>query len=518
MTIDLARNGLPSAEHGGVRIHSPYDPRREARRFLDTALADGDAPRAVVIIGAGLGYVDEAAAERWPNANILAIHLSRELHEGRISSGGDDAAPRVRRWHPECGVDLASFLSEALTESAMRGLRVLVWPPAAAAMPVEAEEANRSLAEIVRRNTGSISATAAFGRSWIRNAVRNFVDLDRIALPAAVERPVVLAASGPSLEFALPLLSSNRHRFRLWALPSAMPALKAASLAPDLIFATDSGFWARLHMRSFPRDVPIAMPLSAAPLPPHTGTPLLIRQGIPGESRLLRSPEWPLLPVPARGTVAATAVEAWAVSARGPLLLVGLDLCWRDLRSHARPHAFDGWIASRTDRRNPPLNESWNRAVVQAPIRSGALRTGPALETYADWFRGLDGKDRIVRFRSPDDPDDPAPIPGIPMRGPEVFREWAPPGESGGYRTIKAPLDRRRRHAAVVRLLNDWKERLDGRQAGEGDDDFDELLYVLDPGGALNLAGAPEEARKAIADDHRARVRRTVEELRAAYA
>ena len=521
MTIDIAKSGETSAEHNGIRIHSAYDPRKEAGRFLDSALPAGTRPNTIIVIGAGLGYADETAAERWPNADIIAIHLNAELYKNRIGRSRGKSAGRIKRWHPESDVSLPSFLASAVGEHNVHGLHIIQWPASVSVMPDEANRAAQYVAQIVRRHTGSITATAAFGRLWIRNTLRNFIELDRLAVPSATDKPVVIAASGPGLEYALTYLSTYRGRFRLWALPSALPALSAASLTPDLIFATDSGHWAKLHMRYFPPSVPVVMPLSAAPPPSGIGVPMLIRQGVPGESRLLRGPEWPLLPIPARGTVAATAVDVWSAAAGDSLLLVGLDLCWYDLRSHARPHAFDGWIASRTDRKNPKVNELWNRALAQAPKKEGKRRTGPALETYADWFRGIDGKGRIFRFHSPENPVEPVSVEGFPIRGEELFREWKSSGTTAKiapYRITEAPQNRLTRKKAVISLLDDWKKRLETKTAADEDeDDFHEMLYTLDPGGTLELTGASDSEKKRIASEHFTRVGRILDKIRDSY-
>ena len=47
------------------------DPLAEARIQLSDVTAD--APRAVAIIGAGLGYLTEAARERWPDAVLVVL-------------------------------------------------------------------------------------------------------------------------------------------------------------------------------------------------------------------------------------------------------------------------------------------------------------------------------------------------------------------------------------------------------------------------------------------------------------
>ena len=56
LEIIAARSGLKTARSDGVHIHSPYDPREEARRFVEQS-SIRTAPSLILLLGAGLGYV-----------------------------------------------------------------------------------------------------------------------------------------------------------------------------------------------------------------------------------------------------------------------------------------------------------------------------------------------------------------------------------------------------------------------------------------------------------------------------
>ena len=62
-----------------VPLHDETDPLGEARTQLSAVTAE-DA-KAVAIVGAGLGYLTEAARERWPDAVIVVLEPLRELAE-----------------------------------------------------------------------------------------------------------------------------------------------------------------------------------------------------------------------------------------------------------------------------------------------------------------------------------------------------------------------------------------------------------------------------------------------------
>ena len=96
---------------------------------------------------------------------------------------------------------------------------------------------------MVRELNGSCATAAAMGRLWMRSAVLNLVSIDAVLDGDVLRpgRPVVIAASGPTLARCIPDIARVRDRVELWALPSAAPALAAAGLQPDLVVLTDPG-------------------------------------------------------------------------------------------------------------------------------------------------------------------------------------------------------------------------------------------------------------------------------------
>ena len=487
--------GYPSAAAGSIRIHSKYDPFREADRFLDSQNICGDFRGAVILIGAGLGYLDSVLRRRVPECRIIAVHLSSELHDARI--GPDGRTEALPRWHPGSEEEIDVFLHRHLKEFEIPGLKVLEWPASVKARPTEAMRARESVASLVRFHSGNISATAAFGRHWIRNLLRNFIGMDSLVSAGPEQAPVVVAASGPSLEDALPVLSRFRSRYRLWSLPSSLPALTAAGLEPDLIVSTDAGFWARLHTRYFPRHIPVAMPLSSVP---PVGNPVLpLLQDIPGERELMAGRPRSGLSLPEAGTVAATAVHLWRILGRGPLALVGLDMAWTDLRSHARPHGFDGWLESGRNRTSPPLTMAWERALAQAPSREGTRRWGPSLKTYTDWFDRIGGAGRIVRYRAENSAAAHSPLRNLRQVGTGWFEDLHETRSAVSFRPVSPAGDREQRTVSVRRLLGRWTELIDNGDTGE---DTARLGYTLDPAGVLDAGRLSGEQRQARMNRH----------------
>ena len=82
--------------------------------------------------------------------------------------------------------------------------------------------AQENLQQLLLELNGSLVTTMGSGRLWMRNSLANFLAIDSAlqGSPCSPRRPVVIAAPGPSLETAAPLLHELRSCFELWPLPS----------------------------------------------------------------------------------------------------------------------------------------------------------------------------------------------------------------------------------------------------------------------------------------------------------
>lgn len=415
--LRAARSGQPTALVDGRYLNSPYDPVAEAERFAAGCLG-GEPPAAVLLLGAEVGHALAALRQRCPEARLLAVFYDREL--AARSTPGPWAV-----WHPGAGEPLLDFLRRALEEPALEGLVVLEWPASARLFPAVSAEAHRQVAQLLREQRGSLATTAVLGRRWLRNCLRNFVEIGQVLAPPprGERRPVLIAASGPSLERALPLLSVPRRRFLLWSLPSAVECLLARGLEPDLVVQTDSSWYARAHLSCLQAPpVPVAMPLAAATgawrLP---GGTLLLAQDAAYENELLAAAGYPAPRALPQGTVAATALQLALGWSLGPVVFLGLDLCFEDLRGHARPNLFERSLEQGVFRLEPREQRLFAWAEAQAPRRlpgPGRLRTGRALETYAGWFASLrlPDADRLYRLLP-----SAVPLPGLTSLDPPAF-------------------------------------------------------------------------------------------------
>jgi hypothetical protein len=452
-----ARSGAPSLRIDGVAVHSPYDPVREAARFASEALG-AEPPSAVIVLGEALGHVGAAVAALFPAARVLCVRYSPQAARIAIPPVGP-------AWDPSSPAPLSEFLRGSLGELDVEGLRVIEWQPCARLFPVVSLQANDAVRQVVHELTGSFTTTVGAGRRWVRNGICNLIAIEaplsgRLCAPA---RPVVVCAPGPSLESCVEPLRSVRPLVDLWALPSSIPCLAEAGLAPDLVVLTDPGYYAVHHMQFDPVPCPVAMPISAARGTWRLKGHYLLAQPDAFERELLAAAGLRPPVIPPHGTVAATALDLALASTTGPVIAAGLDLCFRDLLSHARPNAFDRLLLAQSGRLRPHESLLHARAASQnavaAPGRGGGARVSSALRTYAGWFDGMAAGDRAHRLL-------PSTVAlrgmrNLAIEGLAPLAREAVPGPGGPRLSpVRGYPGREERIGIAQRLMRGWREAI----------------------------------------------------------
>ncbi len=363
----------------GITLHSKYSPAREADKFIKSKIkSDGT----VIIIGAGLGYLYTAIEILYPNITVIGIPLDKEL--GDLSKKLNNS--KREQW--DYTINLSSFLKSVINTNNIKGLQVLEWEPTSKVYKEMALEINKTLVMAIRRVNGNLLTTARFGQLWIKNSIKNYLTTERYISQFNINKPIIIVASGSSLNKNFTLLKEVRDKIVLIALSSANMALKENNITADLIFSTDPGYYSKLHL-NITNNI-IAMPLTNSTTS-HNSV-LLLNQGNPFEKDIIKLGNLPHIKISENGTVAGTALEFALSQSKSEVFLLGQDLESADLISHVTPYAFDNLLKLQGKKDNPHYSIMYKRWVNQ----------GVSFKTYRDWFSDISLKNpnRIFRINN----------------------------------------------------------------------------------------------------------------------
>jgi hypothetical protein len=368
-------------DHGraATSLHSRYNPQGEAERYIDSLNLPQDI-RFFILIEPGRCYLAPVLRKKNAHARVIALHVEKPA-EPYPDENTPDAV-----WFPEAGTALQDFLEKEIPDTLAGEIRVVQWRPATKLFPKACLKLLTGTAEFIKRGDANARTAQAFGRRWFINFFRNVNLLCNVVVPGApFDAPVVVAGAGPSLEDALPRIRQHRANAPLvvLAVSSAVPALRAGGVEPDLILATDGGGWALLHLgecvRGHHDKTYYAAALTAALPSQCARLPLLaVSDGSLWQNLVLRALGVPFLALPERGTVSAAAVDLALALSTGAVFIAGLDLAHRGIRTHARPYSFDRLWDEAAGRFTPVYSQVYRRA--------GDISAGGSHAVYASWF------------------------------------------------------------------------------------------------------------------------------------
>ena len=283
-SLENAKNGMITASEGGVRLHSGYNPEREACGAVSRD--EVFSKSAIVFYGFGLGYhVIECAKKIREIGSQRGCNIQRD---GGSQCGG--AIPRLVLIEPDVAHFFAAMTVLDWTPVfEVENLVLAVGAPAESVLPLLEDGSKVNIGEtgvsdayffdipaftghaaayfdtvrsIVKRNQRKNEINAAtlkkFGRLWCRNSLKNLGEFSKWGLVSCLENkafdddgnalPFLIIGAGPSLETILPYIKDLQERSITVCVETALKALLRNGVQPDFVILTDPQFWAYRHI------------------------------------------------------------------------------------------------------------------------------------------------------------------------------------------------------------------------------------------------------------------------------
>jgi hypothetical protein len=420
--LRTAASGRPTLAVGGALAHSARDPEREAARLAESA--DGDGP--LLLLGFGLGYVAEAAAARRPGRPIVVVEKRPDLLA--VAFASRDLSALLEAPNLVFLVDAAAAAVAGVLEAFPGKPSVLTNRALAAAAAAYYADVDRTVASWSSRGEVNAATLRRFGGRWVRNLASNLAAVRDIPGVAALAGrlsglPVLVAAAGPSLDEALPILPDLARRAAVVAVDTSLRAVLGAGVDPDFVLVADPQYWNARHLdRCAPRSACLVAESSIYPAGLRA----------PFARRLLYASQYPLGrfmeervdpkgSLGAGGSVATTAWDFARLLGGSPLWIVGLDLGFPGLKTHFRGALFEERVHAEADRLRPAETRSVRALRDGRPSREpgadgGIVLSDQRMKLYASWFAA-----RLSRSDAP-------PTEGLERRG------LAIPGLANGSR------------------------------------------------------------------------------------
>lgn len=335
-------------------IHSRFDPVREARRWAESRKIKSKRGY-VFVFGFGLGYHIEALLEVHPEIKkIFVVEVSPDVFRAALAAR--DLSPMLtgRRVHifagsyPELRDYISGFLSKLTDMAGDESSDVLIHNPSIEAFPDDAAEL-REILEYIRLAS---SEREVFPQERKENTEANKEAFD--AAPgvnsffgSCAGRPLIVAASGPSLDTSLESLKAASCLPDIVAVDSALAPFHRAGLRPRFVVTGDPQ---KKTMDLFEGlDItdenliffPSSNPDVVAFFPPSQR--YAAYSSVSDDERRLDSMRNKGL-LNFSGTVFMASVDFAVRTGADPIVLIGADFSFLDDRTHATGSRTQGYI------------------------------------------------------------------------------------------------------------------------------------------------------------------------------
>lgn len=325
LEICTAKNGKATLQKDGVFLLSKYDPEKDVLRALPEK-TDG---KFYFLFSSCLGYLPAALENAGVSPSRMAF---AEPDESLFEAGKNTPA----RYLPTLD-GLTSLMEEIL----IQGLRpeVVVLPSFKRAFPEEYHSFEVSFSRALKMAAENLKVQSYFSKLWVINYARNlslFFKREHFGLPKwkKVFSKGLVVASSPELTAHLPDVKKFRKKCGIVAVLSAVPALKAFGIKPDLVVMSDAGAGNLLHAFGLDEDIPIlASVYSNSALLSKVKNPVMFYDLMNEVASPRFAPGFPSVTFDA-GIMAAKIFH------KGTAFL-GFGLSYSGEGSHARPSAFD---------------------------------------------------------------------------------------------------------------------------------------------------------------------------------
>lgn len=357
-----SKSGTKTCIANGIRLHSAYDPVKEAERFIGTLEFDFN-PNMVIVTEPALSYCSQFLRNRFPKATLVAIRFTDQFDQYNYLW---DNVFHYKQIH-----QILSIYGEDMVLSA----GFISWQPSQQVFTDAYNQCWEMIKNLVQTSRDILGTRAYFGRRWFKNTLSFCYRIRNSHSIKQGTSAIVLVASGPSLKSSLDLIRKNRDKFFLIALSSGLSPLLAAGIMPDLCISTDGGYWAKKHIMYCPTV--LAAPAEAAlPGQCFDGAILPLKYGDGPEGDFLDSCGIASHLALRNGTVSGTALELALSITSGPVFACGLDLCQQIGFQHCQPNQLEVSNLLLDMRLAPKESRLYPQ---QLPSKS--------LEIYAQWFQ-----------------------------------------------------------------------------------------------------------------------------------
>ena len=445
LTIEASASGSPTLACRGVYVHSKRDPVREAARLVESALTQNQTQGAsaaenedpLLVLGFGLGYAAVALAQAQASKKrpIIIVEKHPLILKKALASSDLTNFLTSSRLVFVLGGSGASITGALSLFKSSPGIPPLIIQNRAL-MNLDAEwysGVEQRIKTWNSRTNVNRATQKRFGKRWVRNLSKNLAAVHEIPGISRLEGilrknaiPVFLAAGGPTLDAAAPIVGEITKRCVTVAVDTSLRFFVSRGIAPDFVVSVDPQYWNFRHLDRVKAHNTHLIAESAVypPVLRHTFAGAFLCGSLFPLSRFIEEKVDPKGDLGSGGSVATSAWDFARHLGTSEVWLSGLDLSFPGLKTHFRGAAFEEKSGAESTRFLP--GETWRfrslrdgQPFLAKRQGGGNVLTDKRLSLYAAWFENCFSRFPHIKNRCLS--EDGLAIPGIESASIEEF-------------------------------------------------------------------------------------------------
>lgn len=257
--INQAKNGQLFAMENETRLHSSYNPQKEAFNAVNSV--EVAQKGTTVFYGFGLGYHLVEWSKVYKDKKLIVIEPEIEHFLAALALTDLSEVFNVENlvFAVSCQYDQVISLLENgqkfnIGNSGILDCFFFDIP----AFTNHAKEYFEQLKQLVKRNIQKNKINTAtfnkFGKRWCKNSIKNIVQYSKhegigiFCDKASDGLPFLIVGAGPSVNEILPFLSVIKKKCIIICVETVLWAFIKANVEPDFVILTDPQFWAYKHI------------------------------------------------------------------------------------------------------------------------------------------------------------------------------------------------------------------------------------------------------------------------------
>ncbi|PKL18683.1 MAG: hypothetical protein CVV49_04475 [Spirochaetae bacterium HGW-Spirochaetae-5] len=396
-----------------IKLHSSYDPVKEAERSID-AFEKGRSS-IIAVSGIALGYHLIELKKKYPDTKIIAIENDTEITDlcRKISPASLESIQIIAP-----GTD-PDIVFEGIDLSGFKGISHYIHKPSYQLNPEFYDKAMNAIKLHISSRISDLLTRFEFEEKWLQNIFRNLKHMensDSVSKLFGKFRglPGIIVSAGPSLKHSIEDLKKIRNKAVIVAVDTSLKILDKHNITPHFVLTLDAQKYSVKHFTGVKTDKTILIAdMVSCPsiMNTFTGRKIIsttskyyqnsqgdiVRETTPGIDWIEKK-TGPLGDIQSGGSVATSAFDLLLNMGCDPIILTGQDLAYSGREYHCSgTYHNDDWIPrisrfSNLDTINQNVIRKRKIKYVRRYGNRNTIISDFVFDLYRSWFEDSAGR------------------------------------------------------------------------------------------------------------------------------